>query len=117
MRLASIFMAVLATALAMPAAADDRLGTIARGNYICELPGDASGSAGFEQSSENFTIKSASRYSTPEGGGTYLLRGNELVMTNGPRQGDRYVRLSDQFLRKKDADGNPTRLRCVRSTH
>lgn len=108
-------VAALAAGQAVPAAANDRIGTMARGDYICELPGDAAGKAGHPQPSENFTIESASRYSSPQGVGTYLMRGKELVMTSGPRHGDRYIEVRNGFLRKLDAQGEPTRLRCVRT--
>lgn len=119
MRIIALTATVLATALAAgqagSAGANDRIGTMARGNYVCELPGDAAGKAGHVQPSENFTIESASRYTSPQGKGTYLMRGKELIMTSGPRQGDRYIELRAGFLRKLDAQGEPSRLRCVRT--
>jgi len=108
------FLAALAM-LALPslAVAQGRIGTVARGGYVCELPGKASGAAGIEQPEENFTIANASRYETSEGSGTYLRRGELLTMTSGPRSGDSYQVVSPTFLRKIE-NGVPGRLRCVR---
>jgi hypothetical protein len=45
--------------------------------------------------------------------GTYLLTGDQIVMTSGPRMGERYHRLTQGFLRKQNADGSDGDLRCV----
>jgi len=110
--LAALALAMLAFT-AFPAAAQGRIGTLAHGAYICELPGDAAGHAGIEQADSNFTIASASRYNSPQGPGTYLRRGDVVEMTSGPRNGERYQLVSENFLRKLE-DGRPGRLRCVR---
>ena len=111
--------ALLALALALlafseaPAQAQGRIGTLERGTYVCELPGDAAGRAGIEQPDLGFTIGSASRYSSKDGPGTYLRRGNVVEMTSGPRNGDRFQVVSERFLRKLE-DGKPGRLRCIK---
>ena len=105
--------ALPALALAMPAAGQGQPDTIERGTYVCELPGDAAGAVGIEQPQESFSIRSASRYSSVQGGGTYLRRGDRLTMTSGPRNGDSYQIVSRGFLRKI-VNGQPSRLRCVR---
>ena len=46
--------------------------------------------------------------------GTYLLTGDMVTMTSGPKRGQRFHRLSGNFLRKVDADGKDTALRCIR---
>ncbi len=102
-----------ATALAAPALAQGQIGTIERGQYICELPGDAGGDVGIEQPHENFRIASASRYIADEGSGTYLRRGDVVTMTSGPRNGTQYAVISSGFLRKIE-NGEPGRLRCLR---
>ena len=109
-------LAILTILPAAPVAAQDTgaLGTIERGMYMCELPGTAAGAAGIPQPEEHFAIRSASRYSSPEGRGTYLRRGDILMFTSGPRNGDRYRIMSRGFLRKIE-NGEPGRLRCVRS--
>lgn len=106
--------ALAALSLAAPALADGPIGTIARGDYICELPGDVTGAVGIAQPEEHFTILSASRYASPQGDGTYLRRGDEVTMTSGPRNGTRYKVIGRDFLRKLDAEGEETRLRCFR---
>jgi hypothetical protein len=110
-RVAYVIIAASAI-LATPAAAQDRIGTIERGHYACELPGDAAGAAGVAQPDESFVIQSASRYSSPQGDGTYLRREERLLMTGGPRNGDSYQIVGRGFLRKIE-NGQPGRLRCV----
>ena len=105
---AAIGLAVLAA----PAAAEGSIGTLPRGAYVCELPGDAAGQAGIPQPDAGFTIESSSRYSASQGGGTYLRRGGMLMMTSGPRQGERFTIVSEGFLRRMENSG-PGRLRCV----
>jgi len=104
---------LLVGALAAPALAQGAIGVVPRGTFACELPGDAAGQAGVPQPARNITIESASRYSSPQGVGSYLRRGDTLTLTSGPRQGETYVVLSDDFLRLIE-DGKPGRLRCVR---
>jgi hypothetical protein len=90
--------------------------TIQRGEYACELPGDATGPAGHPVPQEGFEILSGSSYTAAGGGGAYLLTGDVLVMTSGPKRGERFNRLSSNFLRKLAPDGTETTLRCVRRT-
>jgi hypothetical protein len=107
-------LAMLMTAgLAAPAVAQGAIGTVERGTFVCELPGNAGGQAGIAQPSRSFTIESAARYSSPQGSGTYLRRGNTLTFTSGPRQGETYQLLSERFVRLIE-NGQPGRLRCVR---
>jgi hypothetical protein len=101
-------------AAAVSAAPGGRLGTLPVGEYRCELPGDASGPGRRPVPDENFSIRNASSYSTSEGAGSYLLTGDRLIMTSGPRRGASYRRLSDNFLRKLTAEGEESPLRCVR---
>lgn len=105
---------ILAALAAPPALAQGAIGTVERGAYVCELPGDAGGSAGVAQPDRALTIESASRYSSPQGSGTYLRRGDTLQLTSGPRQGESYAVISESFLRRIE-DGKPGRMRCVRS--
>ena len=107
---------VLLAVAAAPALAQGAIGTLERGSYVCELPGNAAGRAGVEQPEQGFTIESASRYSSPQGAGTYLRRGGTVVLTSGPRQGESYVLVSGGFLRRIE-NGQPGRLRCVRAGH
>ncbi len=110
----AIAAAVLpAAVLAAPAFAQGAIGTVERGPYVCELPGSADGRAGVEQADRALTIESSSRYSSPQGSGSYLRRGDTLTLTSGPRQGESYAVVSPGFLRLME-DGKPGRLRCVR---
>lgn len=107
-----ILTILLAAGLAAPALAQGAIGTVQRGTFACELPGDAAGQAGVAQPERNFTIESASRYSSPQGAGSYLRRGNTLTLTSGPRQGESYAVVTEGFLRLIE-NGRPGRLRCV----
>lgn len=117
-----IFLTVPAMALAAIAApavsqeidaSHGPIGTIKRGTYACELPGTANSERGIAQPAESFRIASASRYVAPEGRGTYLRRGDVLLLTSGPRNGQKYVVVSEKFLRKVE-NGKAGRLRCIR---
>jgi len=107
-------LAALALPLTAPAQATGPVGTLARGTYACELPGDALGKSGIRQPQEDFTILAASLYSAPQGRGTYLANGDHITMTSGPRKGDAYRRESENFLRKLTRDGHESVLRCIR---
>jgi hypothetical protein len=106
----------LALLLAGPATAapGGDMETMPIGDYICELPGDASGPAGVHVPGEDFTVVTASSYRAGEAMGSYLLAGDQLTMTGGPLQGKRYKRQSEGFVRLLDDKGNPGDLRCVR---
>ena len=110
-----LIIAAAIAAISAPLAAQGDIGTIMRGQYHCELPGDAAGASGIAQPDESFRILGASRYSAAEGSGTYLRRGDRIIMTSGPRKGDSYVMLSNGFLRKLEG-GQPGRLRCIRTS-
>jgi len=109
--LPALLLAASAAAFAVPGG---RIDVLAPAAYACEMPGDATNAAGYRVDEENFAIANSTSYFTPEGRGTYLLTGDELVLTSGPKRGNKYRRASDNFLRKLDAQGNETALRCVR---
>ncbi len=90
------------------------IATLQLGDYACELPGDATGVAGIRQPSRDFAVVNASSYSSAGGRGSYLLTGDLVQMTSGPKKGERFVKLSDNFLREIDGTGAKTQLRCVR---
>ncbi len=100
-----------APALATPGGPID---TLQQGAYVCELPGDATGPAGLRQPHRDFTVINSSSYTAEGQRGTYLLTGDKVVFTSGPRQGEKYSRLSPNFLRELGEDGQPGALRCVR---
>lgn len=90
------------------------LKTMPHGNYDCALPGDAGAEAFRVDDGENFRISTASRYTSAAGDGTYLLRGNDLTFTRGPKKGERFVRVGENQLRKLDAQGSRTQILCTR---
>ncbi len=110
--LAALGLAVLSFA-ALPAVAQGPIGTLARGAYVCELPGDAQGNAGVVQEDRSFTVLNASRYRSSGGGGTYLRREAVVEITTGPLAGDRFAVVSERFLRLMEGE-KPGRMRCVR---
>lgn len=103
--------ALIALPLAAPSAAEGPISTIERGRYVCELPADVPGEVALEQPDEGFEIAGASRYRSPQGNGTYLRRGDRVVMTSGPRNGVEYTVISPSMVRKVE-NGHPGRLRC-----
>lgn len=107
----SILVAGAALA-ATSAAAQGPIGILERGTFACELPGNAGTRAGVTQPGAGFTILSASRYSSPQGDGTYLRRGDVVTLTSGPRSGESYAVISSGFLRRIE-NGQPGKLRCV----
>jgi hypothetical protein len=109
----SLPFVALMTASASVAMAQGPIDTVERGPYVCERPGDAASQAGIPQAERSFTIETDSRYGSPHGTGTYLRRGRQLTMTSGSHKGEAYVVVRPGFLRLLDADGKPSRLRCV----
>lgn len=108
-------LAVMAGALSLtPAAAQGPVGTMPRGNYACELPGDAAGPSGVAQPDANFTIESSSRYADAKGTGTYLKRGKTVTMSSGPRRGESYAVAGTKRLQRVE-QGQPGRLRCIQT--
>jgi hypothetical protein len=110
----SLIVAALIGAAASAAIAQGGpIDIIARGPYVCELPGDGDIGPGRPQADHSFTVETGSRYSTAKGGGTYLRRGKVVEMTSGPRKGEKYLVVRSGFLRLVGPDGQPSRLRCV----
>ena len=62
-----ILLAAVAAATTAPASAQGRLALLDQGEYICALPGDASGSAWLEQDARDFTIIGGSSYHSSRG--------------------------------------------------
>lgn len=107
-------LSALLAANPAPAAPGGRLGTLPIGRYTCELPGSATTVAGIAQPKEDFAVLHASRYEAGGERGIYLLTGDLVQMTSGPRNGARYRRISESFLRKLNPNGTDGALRCVR---
>lgn len=90
------------------------LGILQHGTWQCTLPGDAGGTAFVDVPAESFRIGTASSYVNAAGNGIYLLRGDEVVFTRGPKKDQRFRRLGDNTLRKLNADGSASKLICTR---
>ena len=89
------------------------LSTMPHGIYQCALPGDAAGRAYEVVPEEQFRIRTASSYRDGKGTGTYILRGNELTFTRGPKKGERFRRVGTNQLQKLE-NGELTKLLCTR---
>jgi len=117
-KLASVgIVAAMFGAPAMAAPAGDpggMLRTLPRGTFECALPGNAAGDAYRVVSEESFRIGTASRYRSEEGTGTYILRGQFLTFTSGPKKDERFRRIGPNQVRKLGSDGETTDLLCTR---
>ncbi|MGH6788034.1 MAG: hypothetical protein ACREBO_14505 [Novosphingobium sp.] len=102
---------VAAPALAAPGGP---IGTLPLGAYVCELPGDAAGPAGVRVPEQDFTVANASSYVAAGQRGSYLLTGDLVAMTSGPKAGQRFRKLGGGFLRSVESGGANGSLRCVR---
>lgn len=90
------------------------LKTMPQGVYQCALPGDAAGAAWQVVKDLEFTIMNASSYTSANGRGTYLLKGDRLVFTRGPLKGTRLQQVGEFTLRVLGPDGEKSAVRCVR---
>jgi hypothetical protein len=109
-------VASIALLLAAPSLATTggKLGTLSRGNWVCELPGDAAVGRGIPVDGADFAIMPSSTYRAEQGTGTYLRTGDSVTMTSGPRKGERYRVESERVLKKLAADGTDEGIRCVK---
>jgi hypothetical protein len=112
----------LALALIVPGAAPAQaapggfLHVLLKGYWICETQGDAE-TAAVKQLQNSFRVIADSSYRTNTGGtGSYLLLGNDLVMTGGPFQGRKYRLVGQGILHPLGPDGKRTSNRCVRQS-
>lgn len=107
-------IACTAALVASAPAAAQMLRTMPHGPYECALPGDASREAWIPQEDESFRIARATRYRNDAGRGTYILKGDELTFTAGPKNGQRLRRTGPNELRSINEDGSTGRMICVR---
>lgn len=118
MRLLTASVTVLAAFLYLPvpalAALGGKLGTLPLGAYSCALPGDAAGQAWMPLEDKHFTIGNASTYHTPDGSGTYLMTGKQVIFTRGPMNGMKFERTGSGTLRWIDENDEMSQVRCVR---
>ena len=110
---AALFLAL--NAVSVRAGPSD-LATLPIGNYVCAIPGDATGPATRRLPEADFSITNASSYAADGSGGNYLLIDNGVQMTSGPRKGQRFRRTSNTLLRQLGPNGEDTSVRCVRQT-
>ena len=102
-------------ALAVPGG---EIGVLAKGAYVCELPGDIGDpgiAAGRHVPEADFEVIGDSSYRVGKARGVYLRTGDEVVMSTGPQQGRKFHLESEKFLRVVDPDGTDGAMRCVRS--
>ena len=89
------------------------IGTLPQGRYTCELPGNAGGPIRVAASEFDFTVILGSSYRAGGERGSYLLTGDVVQMTDGKLKGLKLHRISSGFLRRIDANGLDSELRCV----
>lgn len=92
------------------------IGTLPQGKYTCELPGNAGGPVRVAAADFDFTVILGSSYRADGVRGSYLLTGDLVQMTSGKLAGLKLHRISDGFLRRIDATGQPGEMRCVLAT-
>lgn len=116
MKPAIFLLGITATIACTPAfaAKDGRLSTLERGEYTCEMPGDAASRRGIPVPEQSFKVINASAYIANGKRGKYLKLGESVTMTTGPLKTNRYILKSDHFLRQIGPNGEPTGLRCVK---
>lgn len=112
---------VIAAMLSAAAPASDKsdplngkLDTLPHGRWICEVPGDAAGSAVLPIPDSWFETVNNSSYENPNGHGTYLLTGDQVHFTRGPILGARFERTSANTLSLLNVSGELSSVRCVR---
>ncbi|MCJ2181679.1 hypothetical protein MTR62_02995 [Novosphingobium sp. 1949] len=98
---------------APPPVPGGRIDTLSLGRYTCEKPGDAGGLIGEPMPAYNFSIVNASSYKAGGVRGSYLLTGDDVVMTGGKLQNMRFKRVSSGFLRLADPATPADAMRCV----
>ncbi|HKX79110.1 MAG TPA: hypothetical protein VJM34_11390 [Novosphingobium sp.] len=108
----SLSAASLAAPLPAAAAPGGELGTLPLGRYTCGLPGDALGPAIRHVPEADFAVIAASSYRADDGRGSYLRTGDRVVMTSGPRQGQRFRVDSGRLLHRLEANGGDGTLSC-----
>ena len=110
-----LLFSTLPIALLAAPAQSEVLRTMPHGPYACTLPGDAAGPAVIPLPEASFTVTRASRYRTAQGRGTYLLKGDTLTFSGGPKNGERLRRPGPNELRAINPDGSNGRMICVRT--
>jgi hypothetical protein len=114
---AALALAPLTLAQASPAPKPPPGGllrTLLKGYWICESAGDAV-SAPTPYPQDSFRVIADSGYRTSAGQtGTYLLTGNDMLMTTGPFRGRKYLLIGQGILHPIGPDGKRTTDRCVR---
>ncbi len=89
------------------------IGTLLTGRYKCEKPGDIRGVTRFRLPEEDFRVITGSNYVSGGKRGSYLLTGDEVVMTGGPLKGRKYRKISSRYLKMVNDDGTDSERRCI----
>jgi hypothetical protein len=107
-------LAALLLATPVLATTGGKLGTLDRGSWTCEMPGDAGSERGIPVDGAEFVVTPSSTYRTETGSGTYLRTGDMVTITSGPRRGERYRVATERMLWKLAPDGSDEGMRCVK---
>lgn len=110
--LLALFLALAAPGIA-DAAPGGAMRVLLKGYWACEAGGDAT-SPPRPMPQDSFRVIADSSYVLADGtAGTYLLLGQDVVMTSGPFHARRYALVGQGMLHPIDAQGNRGEERCV----
>lgn len=90
-----------------------RLRTLELGRYGCEHPDPLDVTRGRPVGGADFSVVNASSYRQDGVMGSYLRTGDDVVMTSGPRRGERYRVAGRAILVRTDLASNEPDQRCV----
>ena len=109
-----VALALIAAAGTAHAAPGGALRVLQKGFWACETGGDAT-SPPRPAPQDSFRVIADSSYVLADGtGGTYLLLGQDVVMTSGPFHARRYELVGQGMLHPVDVNGTRSDERCVR---
>ncbi|NLR70041.1 hypothetical protein HGI47_04015 [Novosphingobium sp. ERN07] len=112
-QLVMIAIIALSVASAAQAVPGGKLMVLQKGDWTCEVPGDANTLA-TEKPELGFETIADSSYVAPDGTtGSYLRLADRLTLTSGVFAGRRFVMDGEEILREVARDDTPTGLRCV----
>lgn len=113
MKRALLALLALAAPTAAHAAPGGAMRVLLKGYWACEVGGDAT-SPPRPAPQDSFRVIADSSYVLASGAaGTYLLLGQDMVMTSGPFRARHYELVGQGMLHPVDAKGTRTDERCV----
>lgn len=112
-RVIILVVGVLGLASVAQAVPGGKLMVLPKGDWTCEIPGDATVTP-VAKPELGFETIADSSYVAPDGSrGSYLRLADRLTLTSGVFSGRRFVMDGEEILRELGTDDAPTGLRCV----